>query len=213
MRNYRLLIFSFIVYSGCAAAASQEVEMLSPEVQASLHGSVINPLRPHLVFDNNEQAQAWLKDMSNRLKPWVQDPVLRKRYLTIIQYEASRSGLDPQLILAVITIESKFSKYAISSVGARGLMQVMPFWQKAIGTPSQNLFDIETNLRYGCTILRYYLWREHGNINRALARYNGSLGELHYPQLVINAYNTYWAPYPMVTLKNGKLTYIDYTGR
>ncbi|MFN7094712.1 MAG: transglycosylase SLT domain-containing protein, partial [Burkholderiales bacterium] len=192
-------------------AATQEKELLSPDVQASLHSSIINPIEPHLVFTSKEKADAWLKDMSNRLKHWLPDPFLRKRYLTIIQYEATRSGLDPQLVLSVITIESKFNKYAISSSGAQGLMQVMPFWLRQIGLAKQSLFDTQTNIRYGCTILRYYMQREHGNLKRALARYNGSLGQNWYPNLVLNAYNNYWKPYPVVSLKNGNLVSTDYS--
>ena len=185
--------------------------MLAPDVQAGLHTNIINPLEPHLVFKSDDQAHAWLSDMSNRLRTWVPDPYLRTRYLTTIQYEASRAALDPQLVLSVITVESRFNKYALSVSGARGMMQVMPFWQAQIGTSDQSLFDMQTNIRYGCTILRYYLQKENGNVERALARYNGSLGQTWYPQLVFNAYSRYWQPYPVMELKNGKMVTIDYT--
>ena len=128
-------------------------------------------------------------------KRWIDDEFLRTRYLTIIQYEATRAGLDPQLILSIITIEGAFNKYAIGSSGERGFMQIMPFWLEQIGLPNQNLFDIQTNVRYGCTILRYYLQKENGNLERALARYNGSLklpNYNSYPAKVFNAYNKYW---------------------
>lgn len=205
-----ILFYILITCGNLAVAATQEQEILAPDVQVKLHSNIINSVQPHLVFDKQEQADAWLDDMSNRLKKWVPDNFLRNRYLTIIQYEAARAGLDPQIILAIITIESKFNKYAISNAGARGMMQVMPFWQKQIGTSSQNLFDTETNIRYGCTILRYYLQLENGNLYRALAKYNGSNGKTWYPVMVMNAYNTYWQPYPVVELKNGKIKYINY---
>lgn len=194
-RKSVLLITIYLILALCkiAYASTQEKELLAPEVQAGLHASIIDPIVPHLVnFASQDQANAWLTDMSGRLKKWVPDPFLRKRYLTTIQYEATRAGLDPQLVLSVITVESLFDKYAISSVGARGLMQVAPFWIQEIGTSSQDLFDISTNLRYGCTILRYYIQIEHGNIARALERYNGSLGSYVYPAKVNEAYNKYW---------------------
>lgn len=194
-----------------AYGATQEQERLSPDVQAGLHSSIINPIQPHLVFNTDDEADAWMFDMSNRLKKWVPDDFLRKRYLTIIQYEASRAGIDPQMILAVITVESRFNKYALSSAGARGMMQVMPFWQTQIGTQNQSLFDTETNIRYGCTILRYYLQKENWNMDLALARYNGSKGQTWYPTLVKNAYYNYWKPYPMMKFKDGKVVYINYT--
>lgn len=175
-------------------AATQLEEKLSEDIKTVMQSSVLDPLTPHLVFSDQKKADAWLSDMSNRLAKWVPDPFLRKRYLTIIQYEATRADLDPQLILSLITVESKFNKYAISSAGARGMMQVMPFWQIQIGNSNQSLFDVETNLRYGCTILRYYLQKEHGDMDKALARYNGSINQTWYPNLVHQAYDNYWTP-------------------
>ncbi len=205
-----MYISSLFIAAQKVLAASQEYELLSPDVQAGLHSTIINPIQPHLIFKTDDQAHAWLSDMSHRLKKWVPDNFLRIRYLTTIQYEASRAALDPQLVLAVITIESKFNKYAISTSGARGMMQVMPFWQDQIGLPEQSLFDTQTNIRYGCTILRYYLQRENGNIERALERYNGSLGQSWYPKLVFDAYSRYWKPYPVMELKNGHLITINF---
>ena len=212
-KSKKLILFLGIIVtlSKLSIAATQEQERLSPDVQAGLRSSILNPIEPHLVFKSPDQGQAWMSDMSKRLKNWVPDDFLRKRYLTTIQYEASRAGLDPQMVLAVITVESRFNKYAISSSGAIGLMQIMPFWQQQIGTYDQSLFDTQTNIRYGCTILRYYLQRENGNMERALGRYNGSLGQAAYPQLVFNAYTKYWLPYPVMELKNGKIVTIDYT--
>lgn len=206
-------ILCFILVLPCAFAGNQLKEILAPEVQAGLHTSIINPIKPHLVFPNQEIADAWLKDMSGRLKKWLPDDFLRNRYLTIIQYEATRAGLDPQLVLSVITIEGKFNKYAIGTSGERGMMQVMPFWLDQIGNKNQDLFDVQTNIRYGCTILRYYLQKENGNVVRALARYNGALrlpNYAGYPTKVLNAYNKYWTPAPVAVVKDGKLAYINY---
>ena len=110
----------------------------------------------------------------------------------MIQYEATRADLNPQMVLGLIEVESAFRQYAVSNVGAKGLMQVMPFWQRYIGNESHNLFDIRTNLRYGCTILRHYSNLENGNLHRALARYNGSLGSNRYPNAVIGAWLNRW---------------------
>ena len=143
-------------------------------------------------FVDRYDAQVWLLDMSNRLKPFVEDPGVRLEMLRQIHYEASRADIEPELVLAVIEVESRFDEYAISVSGARGLMQVMPFWLEEIGISDKNLFKIRTNLRMGCTILRYYLDMEPGNLGRALARYNGSLGQTVYPNKVITALRTNW---------------------
>jgi soluble lytic murein transglycosylase-like protein len=117
----------------------------------------------------------------------ITDDGARNEFLATVHYEATRAGLDPQLVLGVIHHESNFRKYAISVASARGYMQVMPFWVKLIGTPDQNLFQLRTNLRYGCTILRHYLDVENGDVYRALGRYNGSLGRPEYPTAVMAA--------------------------
>lgn len=145
-------------------------------------------------FRDRFHATVWLTDMSHRLRKKVRDNALRIKLLKHIHYEASRAQLDPNLVLAVIDVESNFNPYAISSAGARGLMQVMPFWLKEIGKPGDSLFDIRTNLRYGCTILKHYLKKEKGNITRALARYNGSRGKYRYPKKVYHALDNRWFP-------------------
>ncbi|MFN8769690.1 MAG: transglycosylase SLT domain-containing protein [Neisseriaceae bacterium] len=191
-------------------AGNQLREQLSPEVQAGLHSSIIYPIKPHLVFPTKQEAELWLSNMSARLKKWIPDDFLRNRYLTIIQYEATRAGLDPQLVLSIITVEGQFNKYAIGTSGERGMMQVMPFWVTQIGDPNQDLFDVQTNIRYGCTILRYYLQKEHGKLTRALARYNGALklpNYAGYPNKIFNAYNRYWNFTPNTILSNKKLAY------
>lgn len=143
-------------------------------------------------FSNRYAAEVWLLDMSTRLAPLLPDTGRRMALLRDVHAAALRAGLSPQIVLALIQVESRFQRFAISSAGARGLMQIMPFWVKEIGQPGDNLFDMQTNLRYGCTILAYYLKMEHGNIIRALARYNGSLGQYWYPERVQAALRQRW---------------------
>lgn len=143
-------------------------------------------------FPDRFEAEVWLLDMSRRLERKVPDPNFRIELLKQVHYEARRAELPPELVLAVIEVESNFNPFAISSAGARGLMQVMPFWLKEIGQPGDSLFRMHTNLRYGCTILKYYLDKERGNLFHALARYNGSRGQRWYPALVNRAWKTRW---------------------
>ncbi len=143
-------------------------------------------------FNDRFDAEVWLVDMSARLAPRVSDAEKRIPMLRQIHYEATRAGLFPELVLAVIDVESNFNRYAISRAGAMGLMQIMPFWLDEIGKPGDNLFDLKTNLRLGCTILRYYLDREKGDLTRALARYNGSLGSHRYTKKVYRALDSHW---------------------
>jgi soluble lytic murein transglycosylase-like protein len=143
-------------------------------------------------FNDRFDAEVWLMDMSARLKSRVPNDHERLQLLKNIHYEASKAGLPPEMVLAVINVESNFNRWAISKVGAQGLMQIMPFWLKEIGHPEDNLFRIRTNLRMGCTILRYYLDKEDGDLTRALARYNGSAGQTWYPALVYQALNDKW---------------------
>ncbi len=143
-------------------------------------------------FKDRFDAQVWLADMSRRLEKKIPDPFYRIELLKTIHDEATRAGLQPELVLAVIEVESGFDRFAISAIGAQGLMQVMPFWKKEIGHPRDNLFHPQTNLRYGSTILKYYLDREGGNIAAGLARYNGSLGKKAFPSRVFTALRTRW---------------------
>lgn len=135
-------------------------------------------------FEDRFDAEVWLMDMSNRTQRYLSDDQERLYILRAAHREARRAGLPPGLVLAVIHTESRFQRFAISVAGAQGLMQVMPFWKKEIGRPQDNLTDIDTNLRYGCTILAHYLKRANGNISEALARYNGSYGKMKYPNKV-----------------------------
>lgn len=175
-----------------ALAGNQREEALSHSVKALMQKSISDLAPPQLMFDNASEGRAWLEDMSARLKKRIPDESYRHEFLISVHYEATRAGLDPQLVLGLIQVESGFKKYAVSSVGARGYMQVMPFWVKAIGTAEHNLFSMRLNLRYGCTILRHYLDIEHGDYFRALGRYNGSLGKAEYPNLVIGAWKRHW---------------------
>ena len=143
-------------------------------------------------FSNADQARQWLQRMSRRLRHKIPDPFYRLELLKLVHDEAQRAGLEPELVLALIEVESGFDRFAISPTGARGLMQVMPFWKKEIGHPRDNLFHPATNLRYGCTILKYYLDQTGGDLTRALARYNGSTGRSVYPRLVYAALNKRW---------------------
>lgn len=146
-------------------------------------------------FDDRFDAEVWLMDMSQRLAKRMPDPAKRIELLKLVHHEATRADLEPGLVLAVIEVESNFDRWAISRVGAQGLMQIMPFWLKEIGHPDDNLFHVSTNLRMGCTILKYYLDMEKGNLVRALGRYNGSLGSFKYPDKVLKALRLRWFPH------------------
>lgn len=137
-------------------------------------------------------AANWLTEMSRRLEKRIPNREYRIELLRSIHYEATRAGLDPQMVLGLIQVESGFRKYAVSTAGARGYMQVMPFWMKVIGQPGDNLFHLRTNLRYGCVILRHYLDIEKGDLFRALGRYNGSLGRAEYPNMVLASWQKNW---------------------
>jgi len=147
----------------------------------------------------------WIGEMSRRLTSRFPDALTRNDFIATVYYEATRAGLDPQLVLGVIQYESSFRKYAISPADARGYMQVMPFWTRTIGTPEHNLFHLRTNLRYGCVILRFYLDIENGDLFRALGRYNGSLGRPEYPTAVFEAMNRNWLYTPVSAPKVGAL--------
>ncbi len=188
----KLFALVLIFLATSVMAGGQREEALSHSVKALMQKSVSDLAAPKLMFADEEQGQAWLAEMSQRLKTRMPNKEYREGFLTSVHYEATRAGLDPQLVLSLINVESAFKKYAVSSVGARGYMQVMPFWTKAIGTEEHNLFDLRLNLRYGCTILRHYLDIERGNLFRALGRYNGSLGKAKYPNLVIGKWRKYW---------------------
>lgn len=184
--------------SAGSMAGAQREEPLSNSVRAMMQRTISDSAAPRLVFASEEEGQLWLQAMSDRLRKRIPDVQMREDFLRTVHYEATRAGLDPQLVLALIHVESAFKKYAVSSVGARGYMQVMPFWVKAIGVNDHNLFHMRLNLRYGCTILRHYLDIEKGDLFRALGRYNGSLGKPEYPNLVVNAWRKSWTYQPLI---------------
>jgi len=190
--------------AGLASAGNQMYEPLSASVRAQMSRAVSDTGAPQLAFDDPEDGYRWLLDMSSRLERRIPDVKTRVELLKTIQYEAKRAGLDPQLVLGLIQVESGFKKYAVSSAGARGLMQVMPFWRDVIGEKDHNLFHLRTNLRYGCTILRHYLDIEKGNLFRALGRYNGSLGRAEYPNMVMAAWRT-WQYTPTYASASGSV--------
>jgi soluble lytic murein transglycosylase-like protein len=191
----RELLFTALALAACvslAHAGNQKYEPLSASVQAALHASISDQAVPFLAFDTAEEARAWLDAMSGKLERRIPDRRQREEFLVTVHYEAKRAALDPQLVLGLIQVESAFRKYAVSSAGARGFMQVMPFWVKLIGQPEHNLFHLRINLRYGCVILKHYLDLEQGDYFRALGRYNGSLGKAEYPNTVVRAWMSNW---------------------
>ncbi len=158
----------------------------------SLRQILIEAIESSDSFSDRFDAEVWLTDMSSRLQKRVKDPEERLKILKTVHYEAGRADLEPELILALIEVESNYDHFAISSAGAQGLMQIMPFWLDEIGHPDDNLFHIGTNIRLGCTILSYYLKREKGNMFKALARYNGSIGKRWYPNRIYRALTRRW---------------------
>jgi soluble lytic murein transglycosylase-like protein len=177
----------------CAAAGAQRYEPLADSVRQRLSAMVADKAPAALHFRSAADAQRWISTMERRLEKRIRDRKQRLELLRTVHYEALRARLDPQLVLGVIEVESAFRKYAVSRAGARGYMQVMPFWVKLIGQPRHNLFHLRTNIAYGCAVLRHYLDLENGDYFRALGRYNGSLGKPEYPNLVLAAWKGRWA--------------------
>ena len=175
-----------------AWAGAQRYEPLADSMRQRLSRAVADKAVPSMHFRSTGDAQRWLNEMDARLSRRIPDRKQRLELLRTVHYEATRARLDPQLVLGVIEVESGFRKYAVSRAGARGYMQVMPFWLKVIGQPGHNLFHLRTNLAYGCAILRFYLDIEKGDYFRALGRYNGSLGQPEYPNLVLAAWRGRW---------------------
>ncbi len=180
---------------GCcldAIAGNQKEEAMADSVRIALSKAITDSRPPTMQFsDYNDRIKYlyWQGEMSERLKAKLPDMQVRKEFLRTVWYEAKRAGLDPQMVLGLIQVESGFHKYALSVVGARGYMQVMPFWTRIIGDGDpKKLFDMQTNLRYGCSILRMYIDQESGDLFLALGRYNGSRGLPEYPNAVRGAW-------------------------
>ena len=178
-----VVLLGFIISSSALAQGGPD-----PELRRALLAAASDTAS----FEDRFDAEVWLTDMSRRLERQVRDPQERINLLTRIHQEATRAELSPELVLSVIEVESNFDRYAVSIAGALGLMQIMPFWLDEIGRPDDNLLHVDTNLRYGCTILRFYLDKENGDLRRALGRYNGSLGIRKYPNKVIDKLTRKW---------------------
>ena len=168
----------------CYLPLTTHAASIANEVDPELRQSLLDAVNQADSFEDRFDAEVWLVDMSNRIDRFVKDDQERLHILRSAHREASKAGLPPDLVLSVIHTESLFQRFAISVAGAQGLMQVMSFWKNELGRPDDNLTDIDTNLRYGCTILAHYLKRANGNISEALARYNGSYGKMKYPNKV-----------------------------
>jgi soluble lytic murein transglycosylase-like protein len=186
------LLVAALLAPSAAHPGAQVYEALGASVRNRLSAAIADRSVPELAFREREDGHKWLFEMSRRLERRVADRKQRLELLRTVHFEALRAGLDPQLVLGVIEVESRFRKYAVSRAGARGYMQVMPFWVKLIGSRGDNLFHLRTNLRYGCVILRHYLDLERGDYFRALGRYNGSLGRPDYPRAVLAAWKVRW---------------------
>lgn len=172
-----------------ANAGNQKEEAIADSVRLALSKLVADPRPPKPTFDKIEERIKylhWLGEMSDRLKRRIPDKQTRLEFLETVWYEAKRAGLDTGMVLGLMQVESGFKKYAVSIVGARGFMQVMPFWSRVVGDGDpKKLFQMQTNLRYGCSILRMYIDMEGGNLFLALGRYNGSRGRAEYPNAVL----------------------------
>jgi soluble lytic murein transglycosylase-like protein len=181
----------WMLLGGRAHAGGQLEEPLADSVRTALTSAVANSAPPIPEFRDTESRLAylrWLGAMSGRLRRRQPDWMERKEFLQTVWYETRRAGLDTGLVLGLIQVESAFRKFAVSPVGARGYMQVMPFWSRVIGDGDPGrLFHMQTNLRFGCVILRHYIDRERGDLYMALGRYNGSRGRPQYPNAVFGA--------------------------
>ncbi len=184
--------------AGRAWAGAQVEEPLADSVRSALSAAIRNGAPPRPRFEKIDDRLAylrWLGTMSDRLRPRKTEAQTRIEFLETLWYEATRAGLEPSLVLGLVEVESGFRKYAISVVGARGYMQVMPFWARLIGDGQESrLFHMQTNLRFGCVIMRHYLDREKGDLFMALGRYNGSRGRPEYPNAVLGARRKWLMP-------------------
>lgn len=176
----------------CVLPGTARAEQKPSQATPALVHALKHAVESSTSFKNKYNATVWLLDMSTRLASQMPDPAQRLHLLKLVHGEAKQAGLSPNLVLAVIQVESGFNRFAVSSAGARGLMQIMPFWLKEIHHPNANLFHEATNLRFGCTILKYYLKRSEGDMVEALQRYNGSYGSTVYSNRVLKALRTKW---------------------
>lgn len=197
-RHVLPVLLAGVAWCGTAWAGGQKEEALADSVRTALSAAVGRAAPPTLVFaDHSQQRQfdTWVQTTENRLFKKKPVELVRREFLQTVWYEAKRAGLDPGLVMGLIEVESGFRKYAISSVGARGYMQIMPFWSRSIGDGNaSSLFEMRTNLRFGCVILRHYLDIEKGNLFMALGRYNGSRGRAEYPNMVTASWRRWKMP-------------------
>lgn len=189
----RCLAFIAAVSVAATAETARSPDAVAAELRQFLEGTIASSDS----FQDRYAAEVWLVDMSSRLSPFIKSPEQRLQLLNLIHRAALRSNLPPELVLAVIEVESAFNRFAISRAGAQGLMQVMPFWRREIGRPNDNLTNNATNLDYGCRILQFYMDREDGNLHRALAAYNGSGGSRRYSNKVYRAWQERWRTEPL----------------
>lgn len=187
-RRHYLRLLSLLLTTLLAAPSAFSTQASDPELLRILRNTVSQADS----FDDRYDAEVWLLTKSNSLARFLPDKNRRFEFLRKVHRAASRAGLEPEIVLALIEVESHFDPYAVSRVGAQGLMQIMPFWKNEIGRPEDNLIDTDTNLRYGCTILKHYLKREKGRLADALARYNGSYGQYWYSERVLLAWEKRW---------------------
>jgi soluble lytic murein transglycosylase-like protein len=196
----RLLLSSLLVAPLAARAGAQVEEPLADSMRSALSASIAQSAPPRPKFEAHQVDERmaylrWLGTMSERLKKRLSETQIRIEFLETVWYEAKRAGLEPSLVLGLVQVESGFRKYAISIAGARGYMQVMPFWTKLIGDgEAARLFHMQSNLRFGCVILRHYLDLEKGDLYLALGRYNGSRGRPEYPNAVFAARRQWLLP-------------------
>lgn len=183
-----LLLSLFIIQSTMAWAGAQQYQEISLSNRQELRQKFYGSTHQINSFRDVNHAIDWIAYQSEKIRKRIPDDRTRRDFLRMVHYEATRYELDPDLVLALIEVESGFNRFALSNVGASGLMQVMPFWKNLIGHKDDSLFEMQTNLRYGCIILRHYLDIERNNIQRALARYNGSLGSDVYSNMVLGAW-------------------------
>ncbi len=193
-----LLVLLVVCAFQPAIAGNQKEEALADAVRVALARAITDPRPPQQRFASDADRAEWLRwfeAMSVRLHSRMPDPMVRTEFLQTVWYEARRAGLEPALVLGLVQVESGFRKYAISTAGARGYMQVMPFWTRVIGDGNASkLFNMQANLRYGCSILRMYTDMEQGDLYLALGRYNGSRGRPEYPNAVLAAWKRWQLP-------------------
>ncbi len=163
-----------------------------PQIDPELRRLLKQTVEASNSFEDRYDAEVWLVSKQQNLKKYIKDPEERMDILRRIHRAARRADLQPEIVLALIEVESHFNRFAVSRVGAQGMMQVMPFWKNEIGHPEDNLTEIDTNLKYGCTILKHYMNKADGRLMEALARYNGSYGQYWYPRRVMDAWEKHW---------------------